>query len=262
MAKNYRQWFLARVKRAIYDFNMLQGGDRVTVAFSGGKDSAATLYSLALLKRILPIRFELVAAVFVKIGWPVDLQVLENFCSSIKASFHVVETEISEIVFEKRGGNNPCAICSHLRRGALHGKVLELGVNKVTLGHHLDDVIETFFMSLIYTGQLRVFSPATFLDRTGLTMIRPLVYLPSEEVISFVEKEGLPFVSNPCPVNGFTQREVAKKLIASLAKQFPDFKSRFLTSLQTFDQRNLWPEIISKKKAAKNDAAYKDKFIT
>jgi len=101
-------------------------------------------------------------------------------------------------------------------------------------------------MSLIYTGQLRVFSPATFLDRTGLTMIRPLVYHPSEEIITFVEKEGLPVVPNSCPVNGLTHREVARKLIASLARQFPNFKARFLTSLQTFDRRNLWPEILHK----------------
>lgn len=248
MVKNYRKWFLARVKRAIYDFDMLQDGDRVTVAFSGGKDSTAVLYSLDQLRRMLPVKFELVAAVFINTGWAVDMQVLENFCRSIKVPFHVVETEIAKIVFEERGGDNPCAICSHLRRGALHGKVLELGCNKVALGHHLDDVIETFFMSLIYTGQLRVFSPATFLDRTGLTMIRPLVYHPSKEIISFVEKEGLPVVPNSCPVNGLTHREVAKKLIADLARQFPNFKARFLTSLQTFDQRNLWPEIIHKGK--------------
>jgi tRNA(Ile)-lysidine synthase TilS/MesJ len=244
--KNYRKWFLANTKRAIYDFGMLDDGDRVAVAFSGGKDSVTLLYALDLLSRSLPVKYELAAAVFVKTGWPMELSVLEEFCRSIKVPFHVVETDIAQIVFEDRQDGSPCALCSHLRRGALHGRVLELGCNKVALGHHLDDVIETFFMSIIYTGQMRVFSPATFLDRTGLTMIRPLVYHPSEDIASFAEKEALPFISNPCPVNGVTQREVVKNLIADLVKRFPNFKARFLTSLQTFDRCNLWPELIPK----------------
>jgi tRNA(Ile)-lysidine synthase TilS/MesJ len=251
--KNYRKWFLASVKKAVYDFGMLQDGDRVAVALSGGKDSVALLYALDLLSRSLPVKFELAAAVFVKTGWPMDLPVIEEFCRSIKVPFHVVETEIAKIVFEDRQDGSPCAICSHLRRGALHSKVLELGCNKVALGHHLDDVIETFFMSVIYTGQMRVFSPVTFLDRTGLTMIRPLIYHSSENIVSFVEKENLPYISNPCPANGATQREVVKNLIADLVKRFPNLKARFLNSLQTFDRRNLWPEIIPNGKGKNKD---------
>lgn len=242
MIKNYRKWFLARMKRAIYDFGMIENGDRVAVAFSGGKDSVSLLYALNLICRSLPVKFEL-EAVFIKTGWPMDLPVLEKFCRSLDVPFHVVETEIAKIVFEEREDGNPCAICSHLRRGALHSKVLELGCSKVALGHHLDDVIETFFMSMIYTGQMRVFSPFTFLDRTGLTMIRPLVYLKAEDIVSFVNTEKLPFITNPCPANGFTHREVVKKFMADTVKRFPEFKGRFLTSIQTFDQKNLWPDV-------------------
>lgn len=248
MRKNYRNWFLKRVKQAIYDFDMIKDGDRVVVGFSGGKDSVCLLHSLNLLRHFLPVKYDL-AAVFIKTGWPMDLPVLEQFCRSINIPFYVVETEIAKIVFEDRADDNPCAICSHLRRGALHRKVLELGFNKVALGHHLDDVIETFFLNMIYTGQIRVFSPFTFLDRTGLTMIRPLVYLPVEEVVSFVKLEDLPFIANPCPANGFTKREVTKKLIADLTERFPDLKARFLTSLQTFDSRHLWPDVHARGKS-------------
>lgn len=250
MGKDYRKWFLARVKRAIYDFGMIQDGDRVAVGFSGGKDSVTLLHVLCQLQRSLPVRFDL-AAVLVETGWPIELPVLEDFCRSLEVPFYSVETEIAKIVFEEQQADNPCAICSHLRRGALHSKVLEIGYNKVALGHHLDDVVETFFMSMIYTGQMRVFSPSTFLDRTGLTMIRPLVYLPVEKVLAWVERENLPFVGNPCPANGFSSREVMRNLIAELVERFPNLKARFLNSLQTFDQRNLWPEIPARGKRNK-----------
>ncbi len=250
MPKNYRKWFLARVKRAIYDFGMIESGERVVVALSGGKDSVSLLHALSLISRSLPVKFEL-EAVFIKTGWPMDVLVLEEFCRYINVPFHIVETEIARIVFEERDGGSPCAICSHLRRGAMHTKALELGCNKVALGHHLDDVIETFFLSMIYTGQMKVFSPSTFLDRTGLTMVRPLVYLKAEEIKSFMESEKLPFIANPCPVNGHTQRDIVKEFMLDLVQRFPDFKARFLNSILTFDRNNLWPETLPKVK--KND---------
>ena len=240
MVKNYRKWFLAQIKKAIYRYGMIQDGDRVVVAFSGGKDSVTLLQALSYLRRSMPIKFDL-AAVFIRLGWPMETEVLEDFCRSLDIPFYVQETEIAKIVFDERQGKSPCAICSHLRRGAIHSKALELGYNKVALGHHLDDVLETFLMSLIYTGQLRIFAPTTFLDRTGLTMIRPLVLLPGEEIRTFVQQENLPTIVNPCPVNGQTSRETMKDLVADLTERFPALKARFLTALQTFDPDNLWP---------------------
>lgn len=240
MIKDYRKWFLGRVKKAITDFRMIGDGDRIAVGISGGKDSAALLRALHLISRASPVKFYL-EAVFIDLGWPVNIQLIKDFCHQQQVELHVVKTDIAEIVFNARQGENPCALCAHLRRGAFHAKARELDCNKVALGHHLDDVIETYLMSLIYTGQMRTFAPATFLDRSGLTMIRPLVYLSAEELRHWVEKEQLPVTPNPCPANGHTKREEAKQLVAGLAGRYPDFKNRFLTALLNFDRRNLWP---------------------
>jgi len=242
MIKNYRKWFLGRVKKAITDFGMIVEGDRVAVGMSGGKDSISLLRALCLISRTSPVKFHL-EAVFIDLGWSMDVSLLKDFCHSQNVGFHVVKTEIAQIVFDSRKRENPCALCAHLRRGAFHGKARELGCNRVALGHHLDDVIETYFMSLIYTGQMRTFSPSTFLDRSGLTMIRPLVYLSSEELRKWVEMENLPTAANPCPANGHTKREEVRLLVAELTGRYPDLKSRFLTALLTFDQGNLWPRI-------------------
>ncbi|KUK82843.1 MAG: putative ATPase [Pelotomaculum thermopropionicum] len=241
MAKSFRKQFLGAVKKAVTDFGMIEEGDRVAVGMSGGKDSTSLLHALYLVGRSAPVKFML-EAVFVDLGWPMDVPLLEEFCAARGISLHVVKTDIGEIVFKRRKGQNPCALCAHLRRGAFHGKALELGCGKVALGHQLDDALETFFMSLFYTGQLRTFSPSTFLDRSGLTMIRPLIYLTSEDVRTWAKRENLPVLSNPCPASGITKRDEARKLVAELTERYPELKARFLTALQTFDRRNLWPE--------------------
>jgi len=242
MVKDYRKWFLGRIKKAITDFGMIKDGDRVAVGMSGGKDSTSLLHALRLISRSAPVKFGL-EAVFIDMGWPMDIPLLEEFCRSRDVALHVVKSDIAEIVFGVRKGENPCALCAHLRRGAFHGKALELGCNRVALGHHLDDTIETFFMSLFYTGQMRTFTPSTFLDRSGLTMIRPLAYLPSEDIRAWVELERLPAIPNPCPASGNTKRDEARELVADLVERCPDLKARFLTALLTFDRRNLWPDI-------------------
>lgn len=247
MVKDFRKLFLGKIKKAITDYGMIVDGDRVAVGISGGKDSTSLLHALTLISRAAPVKFGL-EAVYIDLGWPegvpsVDVSLLEDFCRSRGVDFHVVKTSIAEIVFQARGGKNPCAICAHLRRGAFHNKALELGCNKIALGHQLDDVIETFFMSLFYTGQLRTFAPATFLDRTGLTMIRPLIYVSGDEVRTWVELEKLLALPNPCPASGHTKREEVRELVTELVERYPDLHSRFLNALKNFDRRNLWPEI-------------------
>lgn len=241
MVKDYRKWFLGRVKKAISDFAMIRDGDRVAVGFSGGKDSTSLLHALHLIRRSAPVSFGL-EAIFVDMGWPVDIPLLTAFCRAREAELSVVKTDIASIVFEHRRDQSPCAICSHLRRGAFHDRALELGCSRVALGHHLDDVVETFFMSLFYTGQFRTFAPDTYLDRTGLHMIRPLIYLPAGEIKKWAGLEGLPAIPNPCPVSGKTKREEAKELVAELRERCPNLGASFLNALLTFDPSNLWPK--------------------
>lgn len=241
MARDFHRNFLSMVKKAITAFSMLEHGDRVAVGVSGGKDSISLLHVLTLVGRSAPVKFAL-EAVYIDLGWSVDTSTLSEFCGSRGVTLHVIKMDITTTLFGDKPAENPCALCSHLRRGALHSKALELGCNKVALGHHLDDVIETYIMNLLYNGQLRTFSPSTYLDRTGLTMIRPLIYIPVKDIYAWVEAEKLPVLANPCPANGRTKRDEARQIVAGLSENHPEFRSRFLNALLSFNQGNLWPE--------------------
>ena len=161
----------------------------------------------------------------------------------LQVPFHVLPTDIGEIVFELRNEKNPCALCANLRRGALNGLAVDLGCKKVALGHHLDDVVETFFLSLMYNGQFRTFEPNTYLDRRDIHMIRPLIYLEQETVKELALLGKVPVIKNPCPVNGKTKREEMKQVIRELKNRYPDVTQKMLTALKTTDMKNLWPPL-------------------
>ncbi len=241
--KDFRKWALAIIKRAIVDYGMIKEGDRLAVGMSGGKDSGVLLYALNAIRKTVPVKFEL-QAVYLDLGFGMEYAPIEEFCRRLEVPFRLQSTDIGEIIFDVRNEKNPCALCSTLRRGAINELALELGCNRVALGHHLDDVVDTFFMSLIYTGQLRTFSPNTFLDRTGLHMIRPLVYLGQETVRDLASIEKIPIIENPCPASGITKREEIKKLVSGLAKQYPDLREKVLAALQGADLTNLWPRAL------------------
>jgi tRNA 2-thiocytidine biosynthesis protein TtcA len=226
------KWYLTRVKRAIYNFKMIAAGDRVAVGVSGGKDSAALLYILKQFQRHSPVKFELMPA-YVHLGWPIDPAPLENLAARFDLPLHIEETKIAKIVFETRKESNPCALCANMRRGALHQAALKLGCNKVALGHHLDDAIQTFMMNLIYTGQMDTFKPVTYLDRTDLHMIRPLITLPESVLDSLAKRENLPLLKNPCPVSGSTKRNEMDKLIEELSTRYPDLREKWRAALLT-----------------------------
>jgi len=238
--KDFKKWVLARVKRAIVDYGMIDHGDRLVVGLSGGKDSGVLLSALEAIRRSAPVKFHL-HGVFLDLGFGMEVAPLAEFCRRLGVPFTHRRTGIGEIVFNVRHEKNPCALCSTLRRGALNDLALDLGCNRVALGHHLDDVVDTFFMSLFYNGQLRTFSPNTFLDRTGLFMIRPLVYLGQETVREMAVLEKVPVLENPCPASGLTKRQEIKTLVEGLRESYPDLREKVLSALQGADLQNLWP---------------------
>lgn len=230
MRKSDAKWFLTRVKQTIYRYRLIEEGDHLVVGLSGGKDSAALLYILDQFRRRSPVNFTM-EAVYVHMGWPVQLDLLKKFTAGLDVPFHVEETAISRIVFERRKEKNPCALCANLRRGSLNQAALRLGAGKVALGHHLDDAIETYFMNLIFTGQMNTFKPRTFLDRTDLHLVRPLIELPGQTLSALARREKFPVITNPCPVSGKTKRTEMSRLVEELASRYPDIREKFRTAL-------------------------------
>ena len=226
------QQVLSHVRKAVDDYQMIQPGDKIAVGISGGKDSLTLLYALSTLKRFYPNPFEVVA-VTVDLGFQnLKLDKIQELCDDLKVDYHIVSTEIAQIVFQERKETNPCSLCAKMRKGALNTAMKELGCNKIAYAHHKDDVVETMMMSLIYEGRFHTFSPVTYLDRMELTVIRPLIYMNEADVIGFVHKYELPVVKSPCPADGNTKREYVKNLLRTINLDTPGVKNRMFTAIQ------------------------------
>ena len=226
------QKLLSHVRRAIDEYAMIDDGDRIAVGVSGGKDSMALLTALAHLRRFYPKRFDVVALTL-DMGFDgVDFSPVARFCESLEVPFELRKTDLKEIIFDIRKETNPCALCAKMRRGALHDLALEHGCGKVALGHHNDDAIETFFLSLIYEGRVNCFSPVTYLDRKNIHLIRPLLYTSESDIRGIVRRYELPVVHNPCPANGYTKRQEIKDMLADMSADDRDLKKRLFTAIQ------------------------------
>lgn len=226
------QQMLSYVRRAVDDYNMIEEGDRIAVGVSGGKDSLALLLVLNELKRFYPKKFELVA-VTVDLGFKTqNIKGIEDFCKDINVPFHLVSTDIAEIVFNERKESNPCSLCAKMRKGALNYYVKDLGFNKVAYAHHKDDVVETMLLSLLYEGRFHTFCPVTKLENMGITMIRPMIYINEADVIGFVRRENIPVVKSACPVDGHTKREYVKNLIKEMNRENKGVKNRMFTAIK------------------------------
>ena len=225
------QRLIGLVRRCTQDYNMIEPGDRIGVGVSGGKDSVALLVFLAHLKNYEHIPFEL-EAVTVDLGFGMDFSPIEDLCKGLNVPFTLVKTEIAPVIFDYRKEKNPCSMCAKMRRGALNQALLERGLNKLALGHHYDDAVETFMMSLLYEGRISCFQPVTDLDRTGIVQIRPMLYIHEQTIDNFVVREDLPIVQNRCPVDKRTKREEIKRLVYNLSATYPDLKERIFGAMQ------------------------------
>ena len=227
---------LSLVRRCVEDYDMIQPGDRIGVGVSGGKDSLLLLVALAELRKFYPVPFEVEAFTLDMghaDGYPgMDFSPIAALCQRLEVPFTLLNSEIHHIIFDLRKEKNPCSMCAKMRRGALHGAMVERGIHKIALGHHYDDAIETFFMSLIYEGRLSCFQPVTWLDRTEIIQIRPLLYCGENLVKHTVERLELPVVENPCPANGNTKRQEIKELIYELNGRYPGLKGRAFGAMQ------------------------------
>ena len=235
------QQVLSYVRRAADDYHMIQEGDRIAVGISGGKDSLTLLYALHGLQRFYPQHFEL-HAVTVDLGFQnLNLSKIESICrDELKIPYTIVKTDIADVIFEQRRESNPCSLCAKMRKGALNDAIKKEGCNKVAYAHHKDDVVETMLMSLIFEGRFHTFSPVTYLDRTGITVIRPLLYMNEADVIGFVNKNQVPVVKSPCPADGHTKREYVKQLLRQLNLENPGVKERMFTAITTGNLQG-WP---------------------
>ena len=225
------QKLLSLTRKCVEEYDMIKPGDRIAVGVSGGKDSLALLWSLASLRRFYPVPFSL-EAITIDMGNGIDLAPIAEFCDTLDVPFSVVKTQIKEIVFDIRKEENPCSLCAKLRRGSLNNAARATGCKKVALGHHLDDAVETFLMSLFYEARIGCFRPVTYLDRTEVTVVRPLLYCEESLLRRAADELSLPVTKSRCPADGTTKRQETKELVHSLRAKYPDLREQVLGAMQ------------------------------
>lgn len=225
---------LGKMRKAIQDYEMIEPNELICVGVSGGKDSMLLLDAMARFQKFSPIPFHL-HALCLDLGFKnIDFNSIKEFCDTINIPYTIKKTRIAEIVFDVREEKNPCALCSNLKRGALHNAALELGSNKLALGHHADDLIETFLLSLLYEGRIKTFQAVTYLDRKKITVIRPFIYIKEGEIIYNANKENIPILKSGCPADGNTKREEMKNLVKKLSHEIPGSEDRLFSAVKKY----------------------------
>ena len=226
------QKILGYMRKAIDDYNMIEDGDKIAVALSGGKDSTTMLMGFKNLQRFYPKKFDIIA-ISVNPGFEFfDSKILQETCSKLDVPFFEEHTYLKEIVFDIRKEKNPCSLCANLRRGILNSVAIREGCNKIALGHNEDDVLETFFLNLIYAGNISTFSPVSYMDRSKITLIRPLIYAPEKYIKNFVKRNNIPIMPKACPMDGTSKREDMKNLIQSFQKDIPTVRANLYGAIK------------------------------
>ena len=226
------QRMLSYIRKAVDDYNMIEDGDKIAVGLSGGKDSITLLMGLKALQRFYEKKFEVIA-ISINPGFDFfNSDFLKNTCEKISVQFVEEKTHIKEVVFDIRKEKNPCSLCANLRRGILNSVAIREGCNKIALGHNEDDVLETFFLNLLYGGSIGTFAPKSYMDRSGITLIRPLIYAPEKSIKTFVKKQGIEVMPKCCPMDGVSKREDMKNLIYSLQKDIPNVKTNIYGAIK------------------------------
>lgn len=224
--------FTGTVRKAVEDYNMINAGDRIAVGISGGKDSLMLLAALNYLQGYYPKHFEL-EAITIELGFEgMDFSPVSVWCAERGIPYTCLKTDIKEVVFDVRNEDNPCSLCSKMRRGAINDAITQRGIRKLALGHHFDDAVETFLMSLVFEGRLSCFRPVTYLDRSGVTQIRPMIYAGEQKIANLAKEFALPVVENPCPMDKTSKRYEIKKLLSELSSDYPDVKSKIFGAIQ------------------------------
>ena len=232
MADKALNEFTGLIRRAVDDYGMIDDGDKIAVGVSGGKDSMLLLAALKHLQSYYPKHFEL-EAITVELGFGgMDFAPVKALCEELDIPYTVIKTDIKEIVFDVRNEDNPCSLCAKMRRGALNDAIRERGIKKLALGHHFDDAVETFMMSLLFEGRLSCFRPVTYLDRSGVTQIRPMVYAGEQKISKLADELSLPIVENPCPQDKTSKRHEIKELLRMMSADYPDMKSKVFGAMQ------------------------------
>ena len=234
------QRLYSQVRQAIDDYEMIEGGDKIAIGISGGKDSLTLLYALAGLRKFYPKQFELVA-ISVDLGIaPIHMDEVRVLCEKLDVPFTLIPTQIGPIIFDERKESSPCSLCAKMRKGALNDAAQKLGCTKVALGHHKDDAVETFVMAMFYEGRVNCFSPKSYMEKYDLTIIRPMVYIDEYMIKKAVKDYNYPIIKNPCPADGHTKRQDVKMLIKNLNGTFPNLKDKLFSSLNNKDQLFIW----------------------